>query len=102
MHGELRLAPDPDQLVDRLGEAVVLVTHVTCVPATVRRSDARQCDHLFGSGIDPRHVFESGIETQRSRTHIRVDERRHGFDLFRGRLAREVLAHHGETDAAVW
>ena len=101
LHGDLRLAADGDDLVDRVPEGAVLAADVADVASARSGGDARQFQDLRARGEDAGVVLEPARQTERARLHLLGEQLTHPCDFVRPGVAPEVLAHHLPAQEAV-
>ena len=90
LDGELRLAADGDDLVDRVPEVAVLAPDVADVAAARGGGDLGQRPHLGAGREDARVVLEAGGKAERARLHLPLEQGAHPRELVRPRHAPEV------------
>ena len=101
LHGHLRDAPNPDQLIERLPEVAILAPHVADVAATHATGDLRQLEHFRGRGENSGIVLQPSGEAERARRHFLGDELPHARQFGVGGRALEVIAHDVAANCAM-
>jgi hypothetical protein len=99
--GQLRLAGDSDQLVERFEGVVFFVSNMADIKAAVAGRRPRDRDHLFRRGVVSGIVLQPRRQPERARFHLGLHEGRHLRDLLRGRGSLVVLAEHGMANRSV-
>ena len=96
MHGQVRFAPNAQDLFDRLQQADAvrrLVALMRVVDSAANGGLLRESDHFVRRREALGCVEQSGRETDRAFAHPFRDERAHAVELFGRRRARLLLQH---------
>src|SRR5262245_49906574 len=85
LHWNTRLASDPNRLIQRLDDSVLLGAHVRRIDSPVSGRFRGEGDELFGARMRSRCVLQRGGYTERAVTHGVRNELAHLCQLRRCR-----------------